>query len=69
MNYQNYPNYDLQLLLFYQQEIEYIQQEIGKINGIPPSLKEKIYYLEMQINSHIYYIQTRGQRIVPQDGD
>ena len=69
MNYQNYPNYDLGLLLFYQQEIEYIQQEIGKINGVPLSLKQKIYYLEMQINSHIYHIQTRGQRIVPQDGD
>lgn len=65
MNYQNYPNNDLEILLLYQQEIESILQEITDIIGVPHSLINKVYYLKTKIDCHIQLIENRTQKIVP----
>lgn len=66
MNHQSYPNYDLELLNSYKNEIESILQELIKIKG-NNLLIQKVNDLRLRIDSDIEQIQIQGRKIVPED--
>ena len=66
MNYQSYPNYDLELLESYKYQIELILQELKNF-GVHYSLIRKVSDLKSRIDFDIEQIQLQGQRIVPYD--
>ncbi|MFB2771465.1 hypothetical protein ACE1AT_19580 [Pelatocladus sp. BLCC-F211] len=63
----DYPDEYLELLIFYQQEIEEIIQQLNSIPGLPYSLITKVTNLQFRINWDIQNQIDRGQIPAPTD--
>lgn len=67
-NPQEYPDYDLQELQFYAEEIEEIKGDLESLEYIPEKLKSRVEELSKRVRNHIIKRISQGQREAPRGG-
>lgn len=59
------PDYYLELLQTYQEEMQLIKEELEDIKGIPISLINRVNYLYTRVSEELEYHLSQGQPQVP----